>query len=115
MSPMASCALTKVTSGKNEVVGLYRLDPLDEGLYDSRIRDLPLNVDHPRFAPMQGTWIELSEDEESTDGPLWMKVGLSFRYGQALAGVASTSGMGELVPAYQIRAMLDGLLGIGGL
>ena len=115
LGSMASAVLTKVIPGKRGFVGLYRLDPVDESVYDSRIRDLPLNVDSPRFAPVPGTWLEVLEDEEEDDGPLWMKVGLSSNYGRALAGAAARSGMGELVPAYQIRAMLYGLLGVGGL
>ena len=115
--PMANGVLTEVLRKEHSVQGVYRLDPEDEAAYDSRLRDLSLNLDRDRFTPIPGVWIEVDEGEEDDDGdPLvLLRVGLDPQYGRALAKVAGASGLSELVPEYHIRAMVHGLLGIAGV
>ena len=116
MKPLAVAHLRQVIPSDRELVAHYELEPLNETVYDERLRDLHINAPSGSFAPLQGTWLRVMEPK-GEDENLRMRFGLYKGYGRALSAARARRGktVPSLVPGYQIRAMLFGLLGTAGV
>lgn len=116
MPPLATAHLRQVTPSDRELVARYELVPVDEQVYDERLRDLHVNAPSGAFSPLSGTWLKVLEPEDE-EGHLFMCFGLHKGYGRALAAARAQKGRStdSLVPGFQIRAMLYGLLGTVGV
>ena len=134
--PMATAVLIKVAASPTDVVAHYELVPDDEVAYEDRFADLLVTAPSGRFMPLPGTSIRVVEadddaseihgeegdieddlDLDDDDTVLVMQVGLHKGYGKALSAARAKRGwqMESLIPEYQIRAMLHGLLGVAGV
>jgi len=115
MPPLATAHLRKVMPGSDELVAHYELEPDNDLVYEDRLRDLHINFSSGRFAPLPGTWLRVLEPED--DENLFIRFGLQKVYGRALSAARARRGRAveSLVPGYQIRAMLFGLLGTAGV
>ena len=115
MPPLAVAHLRKVTPDDMDMVACYELVPVDDLVYEDRLRDLHVNAPSGRFSPLPGTWLRVLEPDDEEN--LFMRFGLQKVYGRALsaARVRRKRTAEPLVPGYQIRAMLFGLLGTAGV